>query len=1116
MQFQDLIFHTTLNTNVLEFVPRRCAHHPSNTLPDEIVPSPSSVEPNTTPLFVPKSTLNVDVAEFLPRNYIKPSAVVPEITESEESLADSSLPQPSENSADPPKDIVATIKPKSNHRYRNIPTVTIPAATTPDKNKPSYSSISANRINNLIDNRSDKSSVAVVKESLDTAKIAPAKIEQVIMKSDLESKVVESSAMKQEFIFVERIKKQGNNRNNTSKVSNKSTVKGNVNLSKKSKIDRINSNDKIVLVKPDEKPVVTIKEKVQPLPTYAQIIAPVISATKVNSSVVTVDQPKQIKLEAVITDENPKVIPKPMQPVQAWHTVKSKGKKKIQPVELSEDFWDEKEPESTVMTAPKITESSPILPVIETVPEIIIEPKPKANILKTPKKPKKSKAKKSSKQLTTSAVLEIIEPNLAEASVEIINECNDQIDSEQVVPIEVVEVSPKEEELFDISEFDFESDPAIFVNAITPSAIYTEPIVDKTLLKNNSGFSLNGSMNFGNCKFDFGSGGKGSSRVLREEEEMVMRAMRSLSFAKDLKVDLMKPIEIELVSDPAELLEVVEKFEQLLDETVAISQDLIANDDESSCQLKPESVNCSEVNEIENTVNKVENVQIESPAGESKAVLSYGNSFESDSEAVLEIGAQNQELANLSNEFTQNVPEEAVVSVQDILVSERDHLESSMGMETDILNSNEVYEITDAINQLEESAVKDVSEVPDDKDDIIVNDNVKTDSSMTDMELVVTSAAFAEPGDTESVSQVLSSAENDDEYDEDSSTVVTQLNGYIEDVMVDPNFDTSVDEDDDDDMIIDTVTDGDIEELIKQATQIVQLTNGSTDWMNMTSKPFDSTASMLIEADDKDHQERIESPRSSEDSGILDNHEDTMNSSEYDSGDCGVAESVTPPSGSLTQAVSRWLVQKQKEKSVEPILRLPGDPLLSDSIEKSIQRIQISAMLKSYADDDDYGDDDEDDNELMTSDESDNEIEMPAPKNSKSNPLDVLSAENDNALTCKRVANVNSNTLDATPIDALDQPDILEYWENDPMLQQPTSANKSRINYAQLLDSVGTKTTDDILLSNNCYNNNDNTKLSNKTNNRSSTLQQQLNHKTAPKSSSFNYFKPPEMSCKIM
>lgn len=1082
---------------MLEFVPRRCAQHPSNTLPDEIVPSLHTVEQTTTSLIVPKSTLNVDVAEFLPRNYIKPSVDVPEIPQNEEPLVDPSLP--SEVSADPAKDIDTTIKPKSNHRYRNIPAVAIPDTTTPDMNKPSYSSISANRI---IDNRSDKSSVTVVKESPDSAKIAPAKIDQVIMKSDLESKVIESRAKKPEFIFVDRNKKQGNNRNSSSKVSNKSTVKGTVRLSKQTKTDRINSNDKICIVKPDEKPAVQIEQTVQQLPTYAQIIAPIISAINVISSVATVDPPKQIKLEAVITDEIPKIVPKLMQPVQAWHTVKSKGKKKIQPVELSEDFWDEQEPEPTAMPAPKITKPTPKPPVIEPVLEAIVGPTPKAINPKTPKKPKKSKAKKSSKQLATPVDSDIIEPNFVEASVDIINERDDQIDSENLVPIEAIEDSTKEEE-FDISEFDFESDPAIFVNAITPSAIYTEQIVDKKMLNSSNGFSLNGSMNFGNCKFDFGSGGKGSSRVLREEEEMVMRAMRSLSFANELKVDLMKPIEIELVSASEELMENVTQFEKLLDETTAIPQDLIESDDENRCRLdvvaEPQAVDGSEINEIKHI--EVETVQIERT--EEGALQNNSNSFEPAPEAEAEINVQHQKFADLPIESTQNVPNEVIVSenVQEIFVCEEDQLESSAGMKTDSVSSED---FTISMNQNEEST-KDSSEVPDDEDhDIINNDNVKTDSSMTDMELVGSSAAA--PGDIDIVS-----ADNYDEYDEDSSTVVTQLNGYIEDVMVDPNFDTSVDEDDDD-MIIDTVTDGDIEELIKQATKIVQLTNGSTGWMNMTSEPFDSTASMMIEADDKEHQDRIESPRSSEDSGILDNHEDTMNSSEYDSGDCGVAESVTPPADSLTQAVSRWLVQKQKEKSVEPILRLPGDPLLSDSIEKSIQRIQISAMLKSYADDDEY-----DDDELLTSDESDNEIEMPAPKNSKSNPLHVLSAENRNDQACKRVANVSSKTLDTTPIDALDQPDILEYWENDPMLQQPpTSANKSRVNYAQLLASVGTKTTDDILLSNNSNNNNDNTKLSNKTNNCSSTSQQQLNHKTAPKSSSFNYFKPSEMSCKIM
>lgn len=87
----------------------------------------------------------------------------------------------------------------------------------------------------------------------------------------------------------------------------------------------------------------------------------------------------------------------------------------------------------------------------------------------------------------------------------------------------------------------------------------------------------------------------------------------------------------------------------------------------------------------------------------------------------------------------------------------------------------------------------------------------------------------------------------------------------------------------------------------------------------------------------------------------------------------------------ITEAVSRWLEKKQKEKTPEPILRIPDDPLLSEKIgltilgRNRIKRSTISSLTST---------DEDDDFDFTT----DSEIEYEEPsKNLKSSPLPVSS-----------------------------------------------------------------------------------------------------------------------------
>lgn len=157
----------------------------------------------------------------------------------------------------------------------------------------------------------------------------------------------------------------------------------------------------------------------------------------------------------------------------------------------------------------------------------------------------------------------------------------------------------------------------------------------------------------------------------------------------------------------------------------------------------------------------------------------------------------------------------------------------------------------------------------------------------------------------------------------------------------------------------------------------------------------------------------------------------------------------------ITEAVSRWLEKKQKEKTPEPILRIPDDPILSEKIgltilgRNRIKRSTISSLTST---------DEDDDFDFTT----DSEIEYEEPsKNLKSNPLPVSSVnyfplkgndefvvlknltvdtdsdymsdgqKNDDR-TSKRVAKINLDEMKMKRngcADEIDENDFLEYWD---------------------------------------------------------------------------------------
>lgn len=1049
-----MISNTTLNTNVSEFVP--CYAAPS-----------IAVNDCTAAELIRTSTLNADVPEFLPRNYyVQSNTEVTDVT---------------------PQEVFAEEAHESNSSEdinASPPTKMAPSQQSVDDGSLAKHSISAPNNNiissTIISNSSDTDLTNASSSTVPQPVIGFSYADAVaaVVAAPPEDRTAEPLSPPSQK-FVKKPTEMKTRRTGTTKPS---PAKRSSRNKPQQKIVKI--ADPINQVAP---------EKNHSVPTYAQMVGPVVVPPVVVAVPVvkSVSEPAT-KKETIIIDE-PELDAATLQAIALsmaptppkWQTITStKGKKKTLVVEVASDFWDEHA--SSEAPNPNPNAVLPKDSIVSSVVNAVVE---EEVVRKTTDvvKPKKTKAKKNAKRtkVESSEVIKPVEtiPSTAEASS---TPTSDSVD----------DLLKEFSDDIDLSLIDFEAVPSIFVNAITTSAIYTEPSIEKS--RNPPGFTMNGSMGFGGNgggKFDF----IGNRRMLREEEEMVMRVMRSLSVLEQEVVvnESANEAAVEKEQEIVSNILVVNAAEQELITKEETGEQKIAAEDkqdmEKVCPALADKVveEMKEIKEIDNKVVTIENnsplecfpiedvilchaqqvpredivveikptetlkfvsiadenikMELVSKASEAKpeAINCHPISIESKMETddlhqvnITELSSSTQLLSKATEEcdpidflVKRSTMSNQNQKASDTAVHVIDAIQADASMLKVVVERSDAFQTIEKINGgIESNSIR--------------FSNEKTPQLTDEKTDVVDAAAAAatlvnfEPSDNEMVSDLSSAYDDEDDDDDDDNTVITQLNEYIEDVMVDSAVI------DDDDMILDTVTDGEIEDLIKQAEHIVRLSGtAASDWMMAANRTDD---------DDDVYKDRIESPRSSEDSGILDNHDDAATSSESDSGERADRRSAVGQhqGGSITQAVCRWLVQKQKEDSPEPILRLPGDPILSDKIEKSIQRIQISEMFKSYAADNDFDDDDDDDedneNEPDDGDEeesvSSNSSEVDQSKNVKSNPLHVLSVSRKSAtnrqLHRNRVATTTTTNESDSKLVVLGEPDILEYWENDPMLQQ--------------------------------------------------------------------------------
>lgn len=899
-------------------------------------------------------------------------------------------------------------------------------------------------------------------------------------------------------------------------------------------------------------------EVVKPaLPSFAQLLRPVAPVARDSVKPVAVsinEQPTKTVQSAA-----KKTVDKPTDAVEiaqlkaaivasgsapTWHTIKVNGKKRTVLQEEPADFWEEKD------------EITPVKPVVEPIEQKIRLKESSKTINdqdseeKVPVAPRRPKAKM---------------PKSKKVNIKLDNKSNSEHKKYADTQIEDVWLpsanAQSEDDLSGIEEYNFVTDPeAIFVNAIAPVNIFSSPRSDKSLL------SQSGSTGFGGlfASPNFGVQSSFNHTVLRQEEDMVMRIMRSLSSVEP-KTSVEQKFEKLLNSDPilinSEEIIICEKnnddekkLEKIVDELTNKS-DLITKaflnkefdvhplvisditsipETEFKCAPVIELENGSQthsnftessedtlsnginpINSLDNMSNKIRELEVQTPLEivtnirpktEPKnklytASVTNGKSeqaiYTNGTEEHKQNGKENQlenghnktnghsEKLPIKNDFMTNsnqVMTEKVLIYENVVCADIIDDEEKLYTNGNIAKAidtfpNETMQshigCEDKIQQkvieigIDKVSTIDISHLSNGKmngnSHILIEEAcIKDDRLSAETEETTSSL---DPNDNSECSSELSSMDTDDD---DDRTVVGPLDEYIEDVMVDErdslNVINSGEFYEGDDMVIDPIHDGDIDELIKQAEQIVRLSTDVESWAKTTK----GTVSYK-------EPDRNESPRSSEDSGILENHEESITSpTESESG-----QSDQYLKFPLTDAVSKWLEEKQKEKSPEPIIRIPEHPILSGQIEKSIQRFQISEMLKSYADDeeddiDDYEDDDTSSDESVADVK---ELSNEPSKNLQSNPLPALSADRtyaDNIEADTRVAVPQSTnklinqslTKDVTRISAQGDPDILDYWENDPMLQAPNRKGYRPIDYAKLLAKVSTKTTIDFMLAN--------------------------------------------------
>ncbi|KAG4070312.1 hypothetical protein HA402_009391 [Bradysia odoriphaga] len=605
----------------------------------------------------------------------------------------------------------------------------------------------------------------------------------------------------------------------------------------------------------------------------------------------------------------------------------------------------------------------------------------------------------------------------------------------------------------DISNFSFETSPTMFLNAITNSGIYT----DNSLTgKSGAGFSLNNSLKLMNS-FDFCK--TKENVLLKEEEDMVIRVLQSLNQTDGQVVEDDVKRQINVVDD-VKSNNSYDDVETIFDVVNGHSGD---NDEDDNSVKKTETIG-AETLDVECEMNGNEDALNENAKemnGHRIEETSGNQEDEVDDEHQSDTNPEIEPVTNGNHLNSETCGEQ--MDVKESKETNGHHLRSkTYGEQIDVKESKETngHQIED-IGEVDLMLDIDLIETKPTVEPITnghhLNGNVengeKIDVSVQPIptgigmpideinDLDVTNVA--DKIETEQMEMVdenedgvrqdcNTNIKSDDEAhsdlselsDENDETIVSQSNDYFE-----------YDE-------IETIREIDVAEFVDDLQfdeDADDFAAGNDDEMNIRNeekglKPIEDIKMQESSSSD-DEPDRIQSPRNSEDSGILEYQDDGKYFSESDN---DKTEQISVQNFPLTEAVSRWLDEKQKEKSPEPVIRLPDDPQLSERIEKSIMsRVHITQFYDDYEDE--------------TSEESDTEFELPtASKNLLSNPLRVLFRKrNDTANHSsngirKRVAKFNPES-DKSAL-TVDEPDILEYWENDPMLQ---SQHANVLNNAQ-------------------------------------------------------------------
>lgn len=1142
LEIQELISRTTLNTNVSEFVPRHLQSSPSRT------------------------TLNVEVEEFHPRSYIQP-AVQTKTTNDKFGTKQTS----------PEAQKVTILHRNATDTYNTQPT---PSDEASYKNKlepvplPVPSAIIDDTSSTLISSISSRDKYDDNVNGVDNSKTIEKRVDPVNVKADLDDKAVIMHTKQHENILENVKKTKLNNIQKTSKSSPRKTNNGH----KKDVRNGKGGRGITIIEKRENGSTASTKEALQPTeskqkdgaipvevnnkaevdkpnqPTYAQMLGPVakpkVNKTKLEQPLIPLQEsavpPTAIesKTSQIVEEVKPAVKVEATQ----WLTVRPKGKKKIVSVTYDEPEmqWDDCDEQKSVEVNEKITKV--VEPAADqfqkeeqnAVAAAASDDKTAQPTEVKPPKNDKAKAKKMQKKIKAKnaksngiAVIETAEPKPNSTSTPKSN----KLKPKPEVPIIDDLFGTDSNEILsdvDISNFSFETNPSMFVNAITntSSDIFTNNSLSG---KPNDVFTLSKSLKLLNT-FDFCKT-KGNV-LLKEEEEMVIRVLKSFSQTDN---QIVKEDIVVVVNDERNVKEngiATVSCDDAINGH-SDSHDNDADDDVNDRLIKEKETNGAEI------------------LDDNHEVYANGDTMNT-TELIQTNGHKTEEDTNLAVDYVDHNG-----------TTNGHHLITELNVNTEEKDADETVASAQSV-KLDGINVFDDEKIDLDVTTVVVTDKIETENvdEIINQVLVADNEGDDENDEENEVEihkDCSANIKNDDEThsdlselsDENDETIVSQSNDYFEydEIETIKEMDLAELIDDhqlDDDFIFsnDEVITNDENELEPHEEDALSesdahlLRPSSQNIFIENETEVTKTEFTLNDIEGTKNQDRIQSPRNSEDSGILESQDDGRYFSESDT---DKTDQISIQNFPLTDAVSRWLEEKQKEKSPEPIFRLPDDPLLSQRIEKSLMsRMHVSQLFDHYDDDDDD----------TTSDESEAEFELKqTSKNLISNPLRVLFRKNETKAASNHSSNgIRKRVANRTEsVTTVDEPDILDYWENDPMLQQSTqkshvlngeqNENCARIDtdteleayesvYGKTIDYANLSANihndhDDVFLSNNILNNGN--KLSNlpinpiknnNNNNNNIATDSSLPHASSSingkNDKNLNCFKPPEICCMLM